>query len=538
MKFSNLMFRHTLLSLMLVAAVCHRSEAVDVVVRQVADLNPNGDSNPYGFTEFNDLLFFGANGEQGEELYLSNGDVTELVEDINPFGDSAPSDFVEFNNQLYFTAAGPLGRELYRYDGFTTNLVADVAPQESSSNPRELTVFKDWLYFSASAVGSDFELFRTNGTATERISVDSGIVPTPSSLTVANDDLYFAATGTAGIELYRTDGSTVSLAADVNPNGNSFPNWLTPYEDGLVFWANVDAGLEPYELDGDGVRLLADINPGPAKSSPNRFTEFDGKLYFGAHDGSSPEVFRYDGEQVSLVQDLNPNVVDENEGFPFAFDVIDDQLFVSAFGPGGLDLYSLRSEGSIETLELAADTNPSSHSFPVELTEFADDVFFIGFDEEGFLAGEPELFQLNDGETRAANSHGVGENKQPTDLIAYSGELFFPGTGDDGNELYKASLAGDANEDGRVDFADFLTFTTNFSESNAAWEEGDFNLDGEVGFPDFLFLSLNFGARAGADATDVSNVPEPHFPAWLISIAFIPFLNRRISSESKQMFPK
>jgi len=517
--------RHFLtFSLMLLA--CH-AHAVDVVVRPVADLNPNGGSNPYGLTEFNNLLFFGASGEQGTELYLSNGDVTELVDDINPLGDSTPSDFTEFNNQLYFTAAGPSGRELYRYDGFSANLATDIAPSENSSNPRELTVYKDWLYFSAAAVGNEFELYRTNGNRTERIQVDSGIPSIPSSLTVANNELYFAATGTEGIELYKTDGDSVGLVADLNPNGDSLPNWLTPLGDSLVFWAEVDAGIEPYEWNGDDVRLLADINPGTASSRPNRFTELNGQLYFGAHDGSSPEVFRYDGNQVSLVQDLNPNVLDEREGFPFAFEVIDDELYVSAFGPGGLDLYLLKSEGSVQSLELVADTNPSSDSIPVELTEFADDIFFIAFDEEGLLASEWDLFQLNDDEPRVADYHGVSESiSRPGGLIAYSGELFFPAMGEDGNELYKASLAGDANEDGRVDFADFLIFTSNFSESNATWERGDFNLDGNVGFADFLFLSLNFGARAASDSV-ISNVPEPTFPIWFFPIAVIPWLRRK-----------
>ena len=55
-------------------------------------------------------------------------------------------------------------------------------------------------------------------------------------------------------------------------------------------------------------------------------------------------------------------------------------------------------------------------------------------------------------------------------------------------------LAGDANEDGEVSFADFLIVSANFGQSDRTWQAGDFNGDGLTGFDDFLILSENFGA--------------------------------------------
>ena len=57
---------------------------------------------------------------------------------------------------------------------------------------------------------------------------------------------------------------------------------------------------------------------------------------------------------------------------------------------------------------------------------------------------------------------------------------------------------GDADKDGSVGFADFLTLGRNFGESGKTWEEGDFNGDGQVSFPDFLLLRRNWSGRGAA----------------------------------------
>ena len=54
---------------------------------------------------------------------------------------------------------------------------------------------------------------------------------------------------------------------------------------------------------------------------------------------------------------------------------------------------------------------------------------------------------------------------------------------------------GDADNDGRVDFADFLALSASFGQAaDALWEDGDFNADGGVDFEDFLLLSSEFGS--------------------------------------------
>ncbi|MDP9175238.1 MAG: hypothetical protein M3O30_15425 [Planctomycetota bacterium] len=62
-----------------------------------------------------------------------------------------------------------------------------------------------------------------------------------------------------------------------------------------------------------------------------------------------------------------------------------------------------------------------------------------------------------------------------------------------GNELITYAFAGDANLDGRVDFADFIILSNNFGTTRTNWDQGNFNYDGSVDFADFVILSNNFG---------------------------------------------
>ncbi len=58
---------------------------------------------------------------------------------------------------------------------------------------------------------------------------------------------------------------------------------------------------------------------------------------------------------------------------------------------------------------------------------------------------------------------------------------------------YQNRLAGDANDNGEVDFGDFLKLAANFGSTEAAWEDGDFDGNGRIEFADFLILAENFG---------------------------------------------
>jgi hypothetical protein len=53
-------------------------------------------------------------------------------------------------------------------------------------------------------------------------------------------------------------------------------------------------------------------------------------------------------------------------------------------------------------------------------------------------------------------------------------------------------MAGDANRDARVDFADLVILARNFNRTGKVFSEGDFNYDGTVSFADLVILARNF----------------------------------------------
>ena len=62
-----------------------------------------------------------------------------------------------------------------------------------------------------------------------------------------------------------------------------------------------------------------------------------------------------------------------------------------------------------------------------------------------------------------------------------------------------APLAGDANEDGTVSFADYQALEANFGIFDRTWAQGDFNGDFMVNFADYQMLETTFG----------QSIPEP-----------------------------
>jgi ELWxxDGT repeat protein len=313
----------------------------------LVDLRPGESSYGYSYgsnasnlTEFDDKLYFTANnGENGNELFVTDGtgSGTQLVIDLRPgennYGStngSYPSNLTEFNDKLYFTANnGENGNELYVSDGTGsgTQLVKDLFPGSNkygsySSYPSNLTEFDDKLYFTANNGENGNELYVSDGTdsGTQLLAdlfpgdnkygnVNSSDA---SNLTEFNDKLYFTANdGVHGNELFVSDGTLegIELVADIRPGAitdsyinGSYPSNLVEFDDKLYFMANDgEHGNELFVTDGttEGTKLVADINPGlnnysyPDSSFPSNLTVVGDELFFSANNGQTgDELFK------------------------------------------------------------------------------------------------------------------------------------------------------------------------------------------------------------------------------------------------------
>lgn len=80
------------------------------------------------------------------------------------------------------------------------------------------------------------------------------------------------------------------------------------------------------------------------------------------------------------------------------------------------------------------------------------------------------------------------------------------GSGDYADADVYATIPGDINLDGKVNFADLLVLAQHYGMQDAGWTGGDLNGTGTVDFSDLLTLAQNYGAGTGAA---FAAVPEP-----------------------------
>ena len=94
-----------------------------------------------------------------------------------------------------------------------------------------------------------------------------------------------------------------------------------------------------------------------------------------------------------------------------------------------------------------------------------------------------------------SNALALGPDGKPlvTDQRGYA--RYFNGTVDIGAVEYGSAplQPGDANGDGKVDFADLVILARNFGKtSGVTWADGDFNGDGQVDFDDLVLLARHY----------------------------------------------
>ncbi|WP_420538217.1 beta strand repeat-containing protein [Microcystis aeruginosa] len=374
----------------------------------VKDIRPTGSSGstPEGLTAMGNTLFFSANdGVNGFELWKSDGTAagTVLVKNIfpgnNPSFSSSPRNLRVVGNTLYFTADdGENGRELWKSDGTATGtvLVRDIRPgsptSSSDSDPSNLTVVGNTLFFSANDGVNFRKLWKSDGTAAGTVLVSASDGSYPNALTAVGSTLFFSARegGGGGYELWKSDGTAAGtvLVKNIHPgSGGSFPGGLTAVGNTLYFTANDSVnGYELWKSNGTsaGTVLVADIRPGVPSSGPRNLRVADNTLYFTADDGvNGRELWKSDGTAAGTV--LVANIRSGASGSisssdPFNLTVVGNTLYFSANdGVNGYELW--KSDGTAAGTVLVADIRSgSSSSNPGNLTVVGNTLFFSADD--------------------------------------------------------------------------------------------------------------------------------------------------------------
>ena len=156
------------------------SDGTEDGTQLIADIRPDSRSNVWGpkyLTNANGRLFFSSTSKNndgdkiGNELWLHNPQTgeTRLVKDINSrrlqssIDENFNEPFIAIGDLILFAADnGTHGNELWVSDGTTegTHMVADLNPGKSGSDPEDLTLINQTVYFSAETAELGRELYR------------------------------------------------------------------------------------------------------------------------------------------------------------------------------------------------------------------------------------------------------------------------------------------------------------------------------------------------------------------------------------------
>ena len=288
-------------------------------------------SDPRYLTALGNRAAFSADdGIHGRELWISDGSTpgTTMVKDIFPGPNhGTPRHLFPWNGRLFFTASTAFNSHfLWKTDGSeigTINLSAAYAGTDSGDpNETAFVSFDGMLYYSA-VVGSDFELWRTNGEpgGSEVVkSIGDGGPRGPRQFLAAADRFYFVADGgSTGRELWVCDGTAAGthLTRNIAGFNGSFDDSSEP-EDMMLLGTHVvftawtrELGRELWVSDGthDGTVNLIDLYAGPVGGLYDNFVKIGGKIYFTANDGiHGRELWATNGTVTGtqLVEDLVP----------------------------------------------------------------------------------------------------------------------------------------------------------------------------------------------------------------------------------------
>jgi ELWxxDGT repeat protein len=456
----------------------------------VDDLMPGVESSyPSGYTEYDGDIYFAAQGQR--RVWVEGLPFLTLDAGFNEFNAiNAIGDIGDIGGiGVGYWQTQNTGNELWRMDGETgaVTLVVDLYDGVNSSNPNNLTVFNDQLYFSANGNdGAGNELWRYDAATDEVTRItdihESGS-SSPSNLVVMGDKLYFAATGNywryvyhpgtpfgffvytefnVGRELFSYNGTSWTLEADINDSAagaSSSPSEITVFNNALYFRA-YDSDSTSNKLwkfaDGNASMVTEPrtvLNLGGGSSiitsqttitNPYDLTIYNGRLYFSANAYSNNvfiddfdygnEIWSTNGTSMSLAANIASGAGESS--YPYGLTVYQDKLYFSADGQDGYG-YELWSYNSVD----AAATRVSDLSWgsgsssPYDLTVFDGNLYFSAYTVLNFF-GFPldlgnELLTYNGANFNLVTDNGPesGLGSYPYDMFVFNGGLYFTAYG-------------------------------------------------------------------------------------------------------------
>jgi len=455
----------------------------------VKDINktPLSAISPGSITPFQGIMYFSAeSSEHGRELWRSDGTDagTYLLKDITTGNNSSsPSMFTVVGNTLYFVANEVHKEdyinyefehhyELWKTDGTTqgTVKVGYFPMQSPQTNLYEaypnlqLVASNEALYFTVNNAPGGYELWKTQGSNTQKVLDVSGNPYTGVYLLrAAGNNVYFTASNSsANITLWRTDGTTIGTTLVKESSTSYGISSLTAIGDKLFF--TFEDGQELWKSNGtpEGTQLVKEINAGG-------LFDANGLVYFTVATNPTTQLWKSDGttEGTVLVKDgLIEPAIQTAIGTTIYF-ISSFQLWKSdGTAAGTLMIKSFEQEPSVSIQAKAANNILyirvyANHTYVLslwksdgttegtmllrEFSPYENDVFspfLVTLQESAYFVARETLWQSSGtpNSTLPVYPGGLSENQDsyPSSLLSVNGQVYFiVSDGASGFELWK-----------------------------------------------------------------------------------------------------
>lgn len=316
------------------------------------------------------------------------------VLDVAPgIASSDPEEIVVANQMVYWsTTAG--GNQLYRFDSSTQAAPVRVPINGTSgSNPANLVAYgEDLLLGARSSTGSTNQVHRVFANGQFQLLAGGTAV---SELLVVGDLLYYSGQSSGEKELWRRDLITGATGFAFNSQVAGDPQELTAVGDKVFFSCKILGGSRRLHCY-DPTTNLTEIFSGVL--APTELTAVGNRLFCSADGGSGigTELFVSDGTQAGtgLVQNIHLGSGGGSSSNPQSLVSFADHCYFSATnGISGRELW--RSNGSTATL--VADLNGGGgNSSPEALVATESALYFVA---AGTGAAGKQVYRITDGGT-------------------------------------------------------------------------------------------------------------------------------------------
>jgi len=419
----------------------------DYSLELIAEINPNGQSNPYGFFVKNNKLIYTAAPEDSQRYIYEFDPVTNTNTQLNTFqtnGDFNSLQFYNLSEDLtILTGESPMfGDEPHQFDveNNEINLLADINATTIGSDIFNLTEVNDKLYMSALEYLNGRQVWQydpSSGNANLLIDADQQIKP--DGFVGVDEVVYFSGIhpdNGYGIHFWNEATSTFGSTNYLTPSNIGGLEYLTALNDKVYFVPSshpiVSSELYVYDPASDEYEVVIDLNNDPEERSNVRIHGImNGDLIFSGTVASGRELWRMDGETEEVVALPEFHPASDTGATISSVLIQNDQIYIGA----SLERYELYSyqdgDNAFEQL-----TNFESPDLEY-LTGFQDQVYFVA--REVSQVGR-ELYRYNPASNEvqlAAEIIPGSTSASIRDLTAFNDQLFFSAeTEEFGRELW------------------------------------------------------------------------------------------------------